>query len=106
MNNIKKARETAKFSQKEVALTLKVSPPTVSEWESGKKNPTVENLKKLSELFSCSIDYLLGKTDIFNIYEEENELITIAAHHEGEWTEEELEDIEKFKDYIKSKRKA
>lgn len=31
---------------------------------------------------------------------------TIAAHHDGEdWTEEELEEIEKFKEFIKSKRK-
>lgn len=96
----------AKYSQKEVALTLKVSAPTVSEWESGKKNPTVQNLKKLSEMFSCSIDFLLGKTDIFNIYEEADEPVTIAAHHDGEWTDAELEDIERFKEYIKSKRKA
>jgi hypothetical protein len=31
--------------------------------------------------------------------------ITIAAHHEGEdWTEEELEDIKKFKEFLKARR--
>lgn len=31
---------------------------------------------------------------------------TIAAHHKGEqWTEEELEDIEAFKQFVKSRRK-
>lgn len=31
---------------------------------------------------------------------------TIAAHHDGEeWTEEELEEIEAFKQFVKSKRK-
>lgn len=31
---------------------------------------------------------------------------TIAAHHDGEdWTEEELEDIERFKEFVRSKRK-
>jgi len=31
---------------------------------------------------------------------------TIAAHHDGEdWTEEELETIEKFKQFVKSQRK-
>jgi predicted transcriptional regulator len=35
----------------------------------------------------------------------ENEIHTIAAHHDGEeWTEEELEDIENFKKYVLSKR--
>lgn len=34
-----------------------------------------------------------------------DEIQTIAAHHDGEdWTEEELEDIERFKAFIKSKR--
>nr|DAM27357.1 MAG TPA: helix-turn-helix domain protein [Caudoviricetes sp.] len=36
----------------------------------------------------------------------DNEIHTIAAHHDGEdWTEEELEDIENFKKYVLSKRK-
>jgi hypothetical protein len=31
---------------------------------------------------------------------------TIAAHHEGdEWTEEELEEIERFKEFVRMKRK-
>lgn len=30
--NMKKAREAAGFSQKQVAITLKVSTPTVSDW--------------------------------------------------------------------------
>ena len=32
-NNMKKAREHAGLSQKEVAITLKVTPPTIPEWE-------------------------------------------------------------------------
>ncbi|GIP61995.1 hypothetical protein J32TS6_05500 [Virgibacillus pantothenticus] len=36
---------------------------------------------------------------------EDNTPITIAAHHDGdEWTEEELKEIEKFKEYLRSKR--
>lgn len=35
-----------------------------------------------------------------------DDIETIAAHHDGEdWTEEELEDIERFKEFLKSKRK-
>jgi hypothetical protein len=42
---------------------------------------------------------LLGLTDIKNPPE------TIAAHHDGEdWTEEELEDIEKFKEFVRMRR--
>jgi hypothetical protein len=43
---------------------------------------------------------LLGKTDIKNPIE------TIAAHHDGdEWTEEELEEIEAFKEFVRMRRK-
>jgi hypothetical protein len=35
-----------------------------------------------------------------------NPIETIAAHHEGEdWTEEELEEIERFKEFVRMKRK-
>ena len=40
--NMKKAREAAGLSQKQVAITLDVSAPTVSEWESGKKFNTAK----------------------------------------------------------------
>lgn len=38
--------------------------------------------------------------------EDFSEVETIAAHHEGEdWTDEELEEIERFKEFVRSKRK-
>lgn len=63
MNNIREARERAGFSQKQVAMALKVSAPTVSEWENGKKNPISRNLQKLSDMFGVSTDYLLGREE-------------------------------------------
>lgn len=63
MNNIKKARENAGLSQKEVAVSLHVSAPTVSEWESGRKNPSANNMKELSKLLRVPVDYLLGNID-------------------------------------------
>lgn len=39
-------------------------------------------------------------------YKKDDEIETIAAHHEGEdWTEEELAEIERFKEFVRSKRK-
>ncbi len=61
--NIRKARMNCNLSQKEVALTLKVSAPTVSDWESEKTFPSASNLIKLSQLYSVSTDYLLGLVD-------------------------------------------
>lgn len=38
-------------------------------------------------------------------FDEDNEITTLAAHHDGDdWTEEELADIEKFKEFLRTKR--
>lgn len=60
MNKIKEARKAAGLSQKYVAFALGVAGPSVSNWESGKTQPTSENLKALSNLLGVSVDYLLG----------------------------------------------
>jgi transcriptional regulator with XRE-family HTH domain len=53
--------------------------------------------------------YTTYKNGIYNDNLEKNtdtEIHTLAAHKDGiEWTEEELEDIENFKEYVLSKRK-
>ena len=59
MNNIRKARIAADYTQKQVAQNIKVSEPTVSDWENGKKLPSTKNLAKLSELLNVPSDYLL-----------------------------------------------
>ena len=49
------------LSQKDVAKAINVSPSIVSGYETGERNPSLENLLALSYLYRCSTDYLLGK---------------------------------------------
>jgi repressor LexA len=49
------------MQQKELALTVGVAQPTVSEWESNKKDPSGDRLKKLSEIFGVDELVVLGK---------------------------------------------
>lgn len=67
MNRIRTTRIEQGYSQKEVAMALGVSIPTVSEWETGKKNPSSKNYEALSKFFDVSVDYLLGLTGIATI---------------------------------------
>jgi transcriptional regulator with XRE-family HTH domain len=46
----------------EIAEDLNVSDETVSRWNN--KIPTTDNLLKISEQYNCSIDYLLGVSDV------------------------------------------
>lgn len=61
--NICSERHRLGLTQLEMADRIGVSVNAVSAWENGSFEPNINSLKKLSQLFSCSTDYLLGLTD-------------------------------------------
>ena len=69
MNRIKLLREELKMTQQELANKLGGAKSTVAMYEKEDRNPSLEVLIKLSEIFHCSIDYILGKSDIRNLDE-------------------------------------
>lgn len=69
---LKKAREEKKFSQQEIAHLLNISQKTLSNIESDKSNPTIEQLSKLSEIYELDILELLSNEGItFNQHNQE-----------------------------------
>lgn len=56
-------RQKMGYQQKYIAKTLGVSGPTVSQWESGVKEPKKDNLERLADLYGVSTDYLMGRTE-------------------------------------------
>lgn len=64
MNNIKTIRKGAKLNQCDFANLLNVSQQTISNWENGVTKIDLESLKKISNHFKVSIDYILDKTDL------------------------------------------
>ena len=61
---LKNLRNEKDISQEELARLLNVSRTSVTNYELGRNEASAQVLNKLSEIFNCSIDYLLGKTDI------------------------------------------
>ncbi len=59
MNSIKRHREAAGMLQEEVAGRLGVHQTAVSQWEVGNTLPRAATLKKLAELYGCTVDELL-----------------------------------------------
>jgi transcriptional regulator with XRE-family HTH domain len=51
------------MSQKQLALSVGVSTPTVSDWIHGKKSPSRENLAKIAEVLGTTMDYLADIND-------------------------------------------
>ncbi|MBR5800144.1 MAG: helix-turn-helix transcriptional regulator [Lachnospiraceae bacterium] len=60
-------RMNMKLTQKEVAITIGVSPSVLSNYENGERVPSIENLMALAGLYRCSTDYLLGISKTENI---------------------------------------
>ena len=67
MNRIKILREEFGLTQQELADKLEGAKSTVAMYENETRKPSMEILIKLSEIFNCSIDYLLNKNDLKNI---------------------------------------
>ena len=60
MNSLKNCRERANLKICEVASTLDVLPNSVWRWEKGEREPGIENLKRLAQLYKCTLDDLVN----------------------------------------------
>lgn len=56
--SLESARVNAKMTQKELAKVLGVSNTTVCNWEAGKAEPTISQLRTISELSGIPMDFI------------------------------------------------
>lgn len=100
---VKKLADSRGISIAELERRLKLSPNVLYKLKTQK--PSTDRVETLADFFNVSVDYLLGRTDDPKI-QGQYDIDTIAAHHDGEdWTEEELREIERFKEFVRLKRK-
>lgn len=52
------------ISKRSLAKKIGVSATSISDWSTGKIQPTTENIYLIAEYFQISADYLLGLKDI------------------------------------------
>ena len=57
--SLKSLRKENKIDQTKLASELKVSPKTVSHWETGYTEPSIAQLISLSKFFNVSLDELI-----------------------------------------------
>jgi transcriptional regulator with XRE-family HTH domain len=92
---LKEKGKTASWLAKEI----NVAPTTIySMIQRDSKKADIEVLINIANALNVTSDELLGN-------KEQEPIETIAAHYDGEdFTEEELEEIEKFKEFVRARR--
>jgi len=97
-DNLKQLLQVNNMTYKELAEKIGVKASSVSMWMNGNSLPRMGTLDKLADLFNISVESLVTT-------KKQNTPQTLAAHFNGdEYTEEELEEIKNFAEYVKSKR--
>ena len=62
-NRLRMARKQKGLSQTDLAKKTDLQPSTISHFENDRRSPSFENLKKLADALTVSIDYLLGRVE-------------------------------------------
>lgn len=63
---LKELRASHNISQAELAKFIDMSKSSVNMYERGEREPGLETLEAIADLFNVDMDYLLGKSDIPN----------------------------------------
>ena len=104
MNIVKELRKKMGIQQKELALAIGVAQPTISDWESNKKDPSGDRLKKLADYFGVDELVILGKGVVDLTKPASNEPRTPEARILAAWadsaTEEQRKKAIKFMDLL------
>lgn len=69
---LKRLRKEKKLTQAELGKIINVTKVSISGYENGDRNPDTDNLRRLSDYFGVSSDYLLGRTDKPNYISSDN----------------------------------
>ena len=60
---LKEIRKSKGISQLKMAMDLNTNQNTISRYETGEREPGINELIKIADYFNVSIDYLVGRTD-------------------------------------------
>ncbi|PVV57493.1 helix-turn-helix domain-containing protein [Chryseobacterium sp. HMWF035] len=89
---LKQAREAKRMSQEELALILKTTQKTVSNWESDKSIPSLDYLYKIETILEVDIlSWLAEKGIVFNQHNEKGDNAAIINKNFSEELKEQYE---------------
>ena len=66
MLNLKDIRKENGLQQKDLAKLLNKTTACISSWETGKTEPSLDDILQLANILNVSTDYFLGRVDEFD----------------------------------------
>lgn len=111
MNRIKILREEFGYTQQDLADKINGAKSTIAMYENETRKPSLDVLVKFSEIFNCSIDYILCKTDVRNSGEQIDEvlneaMIGMSKSDYEKLTETQKQQIRDFAIFVKNQNKG
>ncbi|EEO6565078.1 helix-turn-helix transcriptional regulator [Listeria monocytogenes] len=91
LERIKELCKKRSISVKMLEENLNFPSNTIYQWK--KRTPGIDKLQKVADYFDVSLDYLLGRTTVISIPQENPVLDTIASHIDPGASKKELEEI-------------
>ncbi|EGQ1623596.1 helix-turn-helix transcriptional regulator [Staphylococcus pseudintermedius] len=89
------------IDQKQLAIDLNISPASVTHWIKENKYPRIGKIEEIAEYFDVPMSRLTQDQEKKEKHQE-----TIAAHFDKEdLTEEEMEEVRQFIEFIKNRKK-
>lgn len=95
-HNLKKLRETARYTQDEVAQALGITRSAYSNYESGEREVPYDVIEKASDFFGCDMAIM------FEENENVDAMILASAFRINGLEDNDAEEIMRFKDIVKS----
>lgn len=81
---LKELRLENKLTQKQLANELNVSQTAIALWEKGKRQPDMQTLEQLAQLFEVNTDFLIGRSNDYTLkvteYDPEDSTKRILAY--------------------------
>ena len=96
---LKEIRKSRKITQQEVAEKLNCDVTTYARYENGDRNPPLDILLSLSELFDVTLDYFVGREPCNNscLTQRERELLQAVKNADERATEDAILLLQKHK---------
>ena len=98
---LREIRNLRRLDQAGLGKLASIPATSISHFESGKRKPSLGNLRKLADALEVSIDYLLARTDNLSAH-----LDAAAYRHENKMSREDLELMETIRQYLTSRTES